>query len=249
MIGVFDSGSGGLTVLKEVRVRLPKADILYFGDIKNAPYGTKTHNELVRLTKDAVELLQSMGAHHIVSACNSVSAALALSSPLPHLTEMTEPTAASFRGTPARIVLTATPATIDSQIYQRAFHEIDKEIATVAIPELAGAIEFGSSDAEIERIIRDAFATVDLSRYDTLILGCTHYPLVEYVFKYIFKYVPIEIIDPAVAVAKRVEERLAQSEEGGGTTRFLISRESALFRDRVAHLWSHVGTPRIEVIE
>lgn len=79
MIGVFDSGSGGLTVLKPLRALLPNADIIYFGDIKHAPYGNRTHEELTRLTVEAIQLLRARGADAIVSACNSVSASLSLS--------------------------------------------------------------------------------------------------------------------------------------------------------------------------
>jgi glutamate racemase len=128
MIGIFDSGSGGLTVLKTVRERMPSADILYFGDIKNAPYGEKPHGELGALTVRAIELLQKRGAESIVSACNSVSASLAISlfdalSLAPgHLIEMVGPTVSAFKDSPERILLTATPATIGSEIYQNLPH-------------------------------------------------------------------------------------------------------------------------------
>ena len=117
MIGIFDSGSGGLTVLKAVREALPSADILYFGDIKNAPYGSRSHAELSVLTMRAIELLQGRGATSIVSACNSVSASLAVSlfdalSLAPeHLIEMVGPTVSSFKNSSARLLLVATPAT------------------------------------------------------------------------------------------------------------------------------------------
>ena len=78
MIGIFDSGSGGLTVLKAIREVMPSADILYFGDIRNAPYGEKSREELSRLTVNSIRVLQARGATSIVSACNSVSASLAV---------------------------------------------------------------------------------------------------------------------------------------------------------------------------
>lgn len=247
MIGIFDSGSGGLTVLKEIRLRLPKADIVYFGDIKNAPYGSKSQEELKTLTTAAIELLQDRGAGNIVSACNSVSAALVREVPRENLIEMIEPTADSFKGSSARILLTATRATINSMIYQNAFRAIGKEIATVAIPDLAGAIEFGSSDEEIERIIREAFTGVDaeVRASDVLILGCTHYPFAREIFE---KVLPtFTIIDPSVAVAERVESMMGEGEHGGGTTKFLISKDSELFRTRVARLMPE-GEFSIEVI-
>src|SRR5687767_11474091 len=78
MIGVFDSGSGGLSVLLEIRKRLPSVDVVYLGDIKNAPYGSKTREELGALTVMAVSRLLNEGADFIVSACNSVSASIVL---------------------------------------------------------------------------------------------------------------------------------------------------------------------------
>ena len=232
MIGVFDSGSGGLTVLKEIRARLPKADVVYFGDIKNAPYGVKSQEELMALTAHAVAVLRERGATNIVSACNSISAALALAGSPVDLIEMIEPTVASFANSSERLVIAATPATISSGMYQHAFKATGKEVKTVAIPALAGAIEFGASDEVIEKIIRDAFATVDASKYDTLILGCTHYPFAREIFEHVLPN--MKVVDPAVAVAERVATQFV--EEGTGHTTFLISRDSEPFRARVAQL-------------
>lgn len=242
MIGIFDSGSGGLTVLKAVREQMPSADILYFGDIKNAPYGEKSREELSRLTINSIRVLQARGATSIVSACNSVSASLAVSlfdalllAPT-QMIEMVGPTVSSFKSSSARILLTATPATIDSEIYQNAFRMIGKDVATVVIPDLAGAIEFGSSEAEMEQIIRDAFKDVQLKNFDVLILACTHYPLVSPIFERVLG--SIHLFDPALAVGERVKKQLWPREVGDGTTRFIVSKDSQLFRDRVAQLLS-----------
>ena len=252
MIGIFDSGSGGLTVLKAIREQMPSADILYFGDIKNAPYGSKSNSELSMLTVRAIELLQKRGATSIVSACNSVSASLAISlfdalSLAPeHLIEMVGPTVASFRYSSARLLLSATPATISSGIYQNAFHMIGKDVETVAIPDLAPAIEFGKSEKEIEQIIRDAFAEVPLKNFDVLILACTHYPLVEHVFERVLD--SIQLFDPAVAVGERVRRQLWPLEVGDGATHFVISAESSQLRARVVGLIL-AGEPSIEVLD
>ena len=244
MIGIFDSGSGGLTVLKEIRARLPKADIVYFGDIKNAPYGVKLQAELLELTHQAIGLLQDRGATHIVSACNSVSAALAVSNAPKDMIEMIEPTVASFKDSSAKILLVATPATINAEIYQNAFKMIGKEIEVLAIEPLAGQIEFGVSEAEIEATIHAAFVGADLNHVDTLILGCTHYPLVRNIFE---RVVPgLTIIDPATAVAERAAAQFA--EEGTGVTTFLISADSEPFRTRVAEFFSETSFT-IEVLE
>ncbi len=235
MIGIFDSGSGGLTVLKAIRDVLPSCDVLYFGDIKNAPYGSKSREELGNLTINAIKLLYSRGARNMVSACNSVSASLAVSlldasdlAPA-HLIEMVGPTVAYFRGSDARILLCATPATIESAIYQNAFRMLGKDIATVAMPELAGAIEFGAPGAEIEKIITKAFTHISFADFDVLILGCTHYPLVLELFKKVIP-APVALFDPAIAVAERVEKQFWPQEAGEGKTTFLISKDSPGFK-------------------
>ncbi|MEK7144790.1 MAG: aspartate/glutamate racemase family protein [Patescibacteria group bacterium] len=252
MIGIFDSGSGGLTVLKAIREQMPSADILYFGDIKNAPYGSKNNSELSVLTVRAIELLQKRGANSIVSACNSVSASLAVSlfdalSITPDsLIEMVGPTVSYFKNSSARLLLAATPATIQSEIYQNAFRMIGKEVEVMAVPELAAAIEFGSSEEEIERIIRNVFKDVQLNNFDAVVLACTHYPLVTNIFQR--ELGSIHLFDPAVAVGERVKRKLWPREVGDGTTSFIISKDSQPFRDRVAKL-SLGGEFSVEVLD
>ena len=209
MIGIFDSGMGGLTVLKALREELPSADVVYFGDTSNAPYGSKSRVELGVLTAANIERLQEAGATNIVSACNSVSASLAVSlfdtlDLRPNqLIEMVGPTVSYFKHSDLRILLAATPATIESEIYQNAFRMLGKEVATVAIPELAGAIERGAPETEQERIIREAFASSTLAEYDVLILACTHYPFLVEHFERLAPW-PVAWIDPAAAIARQV---------------------------------------------
>ncbi|MEK7530569.1 MAG: aspartate/glutamate racemase family protein [Patescibacteria group bacterium] len=237
MIGIFDSGSGGLTVLKALRAELPSADVVYFGDIANAPYGSKSRAELSRLTAGAFQLLKAQGVNKIISACNSVSASLAVSlydafSIAPGaLIEMVGPTVSYFKGSKARIGLCATPATIDSGIYQDAFRMMGIEITSIAISDLAGAIEFGG---DTDAIIQNTFST-NPTDFDVLILACTHYPLAIDVFK---KALPgVMIFDPAAAVAERARAQFWPQEVGDGTTRFIISKDSEIFRGFVAQLF------------
>ncbi|OGG54585.1 hypothetical protein A3C20_01870 [Candidatus Kaiserbacteria bacterium RIFCSPHIGHO2_02_FULL_55_25] len=241
MIGVFDSGSGGLTVLKAMRDAYPSIDVVYFGDTKNAPYGLRSREELSRLTVAGIGFLLEHGASAIVSACNSVSASLVLSLyevlPLSNvpLIEMVGPCVNAFKGTNARVALCATTATVESGMYQNAFHMIGKDIITVAIPELAGAIEKGEGAEAYERYIRAAFAQVPADSYDILILGCTHYPLALDAFRRSLPGKPI--FDPANAVAERIATRLWPREMGYGKTDFYISAESAQFRGFAAKLF------------
>lgn len=252
MIGVFDSGIGGLTVLRTIREKLPSADIVYFGDTKHAPYGLRSREDLSRLTMEGLSLLGTHGATSIVSACNSVSASLVISlfdmiNLVPsHIIEMVGPTVSYLKDTDLPIVLAATPATVDSGIYQNGFRMIGKEVEVIMIPELAGAIEQDLPEEEIEHIIREAFSSsVYIS--GLLVLACTHYPLVLNVFQRVLGE-KVLIFDPAVAVAERVERRFWPREAGKGTMRFIMSKDSAPLRALVAQLFPDAN-PVFEVIQ
>jgi len=252
MIGIFDSGSGGLTVLKAVREVMPSADILYFGDIKNAPYGEKSREELSRLTVNSIRVLQARGATSIVSACNSVSASLAVSLfdvlglAQQNLIEMVGPTVSYFKDFRKPILLAATPATVHSELYQSAFQMLGIKIDTLAIPKLAGAIEFGVSTAVQERFIAAAFAPYDMKKYGALILACTHYPLASASFRKVLGEVPL--FDPAEAVGERVRRQLWPREVGDSKLRLLVSRDTPQFRTHAATLLPDASYV-IEVLE
>jgi glutamate racemase len=252
MIGIFDSGVGGLTVLKALRETLPSCDVLYFGDTKHVPYGEKSRRELAELSVAGLTLLHERGARNIVSACNSVSVSLAVSlfdtfslSPA-HLTEMVGPTVAYFKGSSARIVLAATVATVESEIYQNGFRMIGKEIETIAFEGLASAIERGAAEGEIEAIIREGFTGIVLDESAVVVLACTHYPFALALFRKVLGD-NVLIFDPAYAVSERAEKLFWPQEAGSGTTRFLISADSAHFRALAAEVVG--GAPDIEVIE
>ncbi len=253
MIGMFDSGSGGLTVLRAIRDRLPSSDIFYFGDIKNAPYGGKTQRELADLTVSALSMLQKKGATSIVSACNSTSASLAVSLfdsfaiPQMRIIEMVGPTVHFLKSSDRKVLLCATPATIESGIYQHAFQMAGKEVSFLPIPELAGAIEFGKPDTEIERIIRDAFSGIDVRTLDLVVLGCTHYPLVADSFRRVLGE-QVALLDPALIVAERVEEQLWPREAGEGSLSFVLSADSPVFRALLEQLFPSVEYS-VEVLE
>lgn len=253
MIGIFDSGSGGLTVLRSIKERIPSADIVYVGDTAYAPYGNRSRAEISLRTMHAIQTLTARGATSIVSACNSVSASLAISlfdsldiHP-ERLIEMVGPTVSSCKNSSARMLLVATDATVRSEIYQNGFRMIGKPIEALALPALAGAIENGASFEELEQIVREGFATVNFSDIDIVILACTHYPLAYEAFRAVLPKHVI-ILDPAEAVADRVERLWWPREVGNGTLTFLITKDSAPFRERVASLFPGVEST-IEVIE
>ena len=242
MIGIFDSGSGGLTVLAAIRRVFPSANVVYFGDIANAPYGVRSREELTDLTLHAIRLLRQRGATTLVSACNSVSASMAVSLfdvfdlETTQVIEMVGPTVASFRGHEGRILVLATSATVLSGMYQSAFRMIGKEVDVQALSNLAGLIEAGASPADIEADIQDAYATRGMGQHDTVLLGCTHYPLAMDSFKRVFGP-HVSLIDPAEAVAHRVLRFGWPREVGDGALHFIISKDSETFRRYAASLF------------
>jgi glutamate racemase len=252
MVGIFDSGSGGLTVMKAVRELLPTSDIVYFGDIKHAPYGSKSQEELSRYTAESLALLKREGAERIISACNSVSASLALSlfdafdMQPGDIIEMVGPTVSYFKGSDARIALCATPATIRAGIYQNAFRMIGREVAAVPMPGLADAIEFAHGEQAQRELIEGALKDMQWDRCDALLLACTHYPLVLDLFRSI---VPprVMIFDPAIAVAERAQRQFWPQEVRDTRTRFLISQDSEPFRALVKKMFPDAAQ-NIEVV-
>lgn len=241
MIGIFDSGIGGLTVYKQIRTLAPNADIIYFGDTAHAPYGNKTPAEVGALTILAIQKLIAHGTTQIVSACNSVSASIAR--PLFEavdmrpdvIIEMVPPTIEFFRttGKTGRILLVATQITINSGMYQRAFETIGISIDALAIPELAGAIEEGKRDEDLRIIIEDTLNEKDMRDFDILMLGCTHYPLVDHLFREVVGE-NIEIYDPAIAVAERVVSQF--DIEGTGIDTFIFSQENAVTKKSLENM-------------
>lgn len=238
MIGVFDSGSGGLSVVEVLRKKAPNADLLYFGDIANAPYGEKRAEELSLLTKKGIELLRRTGATSLLSACNSVSSAVLAGAAhgLPYI-EMSLPTASYLKQFPGkRFLLLATPATVASELYTKAVDGV-VEIDPLGIPGLAGAIEFEASNEEIEKILSAALLSRKGEAYDGVILGCTHYPLVLSITQpLVQKYLgDIEILNPAYPVADEVVKNFDIS--GSGIMRFLVSKQSDAFDAKVKALF------------
>lgn len=238
MMGIFDSGSGGLSVLAAFRRQAPSADILYFGDIKNSPYGTKSQEELAQLAEHGLQLLAERGATEIIAACNSISySMLAGAAGHDRVIEMTRPTARMMRKFAGeRVLLLATPATIASGIYREALWSI-VVLDELPIPDLAGAIECEKKSPELTAIIRIALESRKGKEFEKILLACTHYPLVrEEIAAVATELFPsAELLDPADAVVEEAVGRFAC--KGSGSIQFLISADSHGFRNRIAPMF------------
>ncbi len=242
-IGVFDSGVGGLTVLHECLVNLPHEDYIYFGDTANFPYGPKTADEVRALAFEACERLVGMEVKLIVVACNSATA-VALSRLQGHFSTpivgVVMPGArAAVQATRSRQVgIMATEATVSSQAYQEGLRSLDAglEVTAVACPRLAPLIQNGDVySEEVEEAARDCVAPLKQAGVDTVILGCTHYPLIARMLRRLLGP-QVSLIDSAEEIAREVGEILARkgisNDEGReGDYRFLASGDLEEFRE------------------
>jgi len=188
---MFDSGVGGLTVLHATLVRLPHEDVIYLGDTGRVPYGPRSRDELVVYARELTGLLVERGAKRIVVACNSATAAalpvLQRETPVPVLGVITPEARAAVQATRTRRVgVLATEATVGSGRYVDAIHDLDAgvEVVQVACPGLAESIQGGEpySERTLE-LVEAACAPLRDAACDTVVLGCTHYPLIRHMLQ------------------------------------------------------------------
>lgn len=209
-IGVFDSGVGGLTVVRELRRRLPREPILYLGDTARLPYGTKSAETVRRYTQRCVDFLVGRGVKAVVVACNTASAmALAeLDVPLPTWGVL-EPGArwAAARSL-GRVGVIATESTIRSDAYARTLRALRPSLHVVsrACPLFVPLVEEGWIDDPITRAVAERYLRPLLEDgIDTLVLGCTHYPLLRPVLEEVAGE-GVRLVDSAEAVTQAVCE-------------------------------------------
>ncbi len=224
MIGVFDSGVGGLTVLRALEQRLPRADLLFFGDTARAPYGTKGPATVQHFAVEAVELLRREGATAFVVACHTMSAvaldAIHGAAGGASVFDVVSSTVAAVRKLrPAAVGVLGTRATVGSGVYERALAPVP--VLASACPLLVPLIEEGWADRpETKRIVRHYLAPFLRRRVGAMVLGCTHYPLVRATIA--AKLGPqVRLVDPSEEVAEAVAS--AGISDGTGKRRYLFS--------------------------
>jgi glutamate racemase len=248
-IGVFDSGVGGLTVLHELLVQLPCEDFVYLGDTARFPYGERSPEELACFSSEIAEELLRRRAKLLVIACNSATAAA-----LPILERrMMETTLGidvlgvvrpeALRAVAAtrsgRIGLLATPTTVASGSYERAVGAVDAHVTlhAVACPTLASIIQAGQQfDESAVEQVREACAPLLEADVDTVILGCTHYPLISPMLQRMLGP-SVTLITSGGALARQVEHALSTRDlqnprtHGEGDYRFLCTGDVEVFRE------------------
>jgi glutamate racemase len=261
-VAVFDSGVGGLTVLHECLVSLPHEDFLYLGDTARFPYGDRSPEELLDFARELAAILLERGAKALVIACNSATAAAApalraeLDGRVP-LVAVVEPESrlAAEATKNGKVGLIATPATVSSGAYARALAEQapDAELHAVASAELAPLIQAGGDvDHRVLACVEGACRPLKRAGVDTVILGCTHYPLVRPVLQRELGR-GVTIVSSGEAIAHEVESRLREAElendEGRrGHYGFLASGDPEEFR-RVGTRFLQLPIGKVEHVD
>jgi len=233
-IGIFDSGVGGLTVLHALLAALPGEDLVYLGDTGRTPYGSKSAETITRYSLENVEFLVEKGVKLLVVACNAASStaldALRARHTLP-IVGVIEPgaRAAVARTRNRRVGVIGTEATIASGAYTRALRALEPglELYTRPCPLLVPLAEEGWTEGPIARGVLDTYlASLRRSGIDTLILGCTHYPLLKPLIADVMG-AQVTLVDSAEETAREVATLLAARgltrQDGPGTTSFFVT--------------------------
>lgn len=241
-IGIFDSGLGGLTVMKEMMARLPFENMVYFGDTARIPYGTRSPEIVTKYSMQCVRFLLTQNVKMVVIACNTASSAslepLRNSFEIP-IVGVVRPGAemAISATTNKRVGIIGTDGTIRSKAYNNAITAVDKniEVFDAACPLFVPLVEQGWCESEIAYLtaveylykLRDKFI-------DTLVLGCTHYPLLTNVIGKVMGK-EVTLVNPAVGAALRVEHMLKDKDmrnygEQEPSYRFFVSDFGQRFR-------------------
>ncbi len=241
-IGVFDSGLGGLTVVKEIVSRLPHESVLYFGDTARVPYGTKSPETIRRFSREAVHFLLSRQVKTIVVACNTATAhaleVLVRETPVPVIGVIEAGARAAHHASESgRIGVIGTSGTVGSGAYDRAVRALRPavEVYAQACPLFVPLVEEGLAYHEAARLIaRDYLAPLHEVQIDTLVLGCTHYPAMRALIGEVMGP-SVRLIDSGEETALEVARTLLENDllapEGNvPTRRFTVSDLPLRFR-------------------
>jgi glutamate racemase len=222
-IGVFDSGVGGLTVLRELVRNVPDASYLYFGDTARLPYGSKSAETVARYAIEAARYLEDRGIDMLVVACNTATAlalpAIRQAVKMP-VEGVVEPgaEAAALATTRKRVVVIATEATVSSHAYKIALEERHINVCEKACPLFVPLIEEGWVDHDITQRVAHLYLDEFFHDYETgpdvLVLGCTHYPLIKAILRSVCPW-RVEIVDSAECTARVVARQFGSDARSG----------------------------------
>ena len=213
-IGIFDSGIGGLTVLKEIAEQLPYEDLIYFGDTARVPYGTRSRETIIKYSFQCINFLISKNIKLVVIACNTATASaleeVAAYFDIPIIgVVMPGVQTAVTTSDNQKIGVIGTTSTINSNAYEEGIRALNPsaEVIGVACPLFVPLVEEGWQDTEVARLTTEKYL-LELREHeiDTLVLGCTHYPILKYTISKVME--DVNLINPAFETAKQVKNLL-----------------------------------------
>ena len=263
MIGIFDSGLGGLTALKEIHKLLPKEKLVYFGDTGRVPYGTRSKEIIIKYARQDIGFLLSKGVDTIVAACGTVSANASLSARseeigIPVIGVVNSAAEAAVRETKNNTIgVIGTPATINSGAFNKKIAELDSRIklVTKACPMLVPLVENGyiENGNKITRLVCEEYLQpIKESGADTLILGCTHYPIISGIIQNILP--SVKLISTGAEAAKTVAlMKKAEPESGKDEMQpdiqYFVSDDPALFKKSASIFLGHEFSGEVSKID
>ncbi|MDD2229302.1 MAG: glutamate racemase [Candidatus Cloacimonetes bacterium] len=258
-IGLFDSGVGGLTVYKAIRAAFPEEDLIYFGDTARVPYGPKSPNTIIEYSIQNSRFLLQQGIKTLIVACNTSSAVA-----IPALQQLTdipiigviEPGAeqAARKTKSKRIGVIGTEGTIRSGAYTKAIQKLipDALVFPVACPLFVALVEEGWQDHEIAKsIAKEYLQALKSNNIDTLVLGCTHYPLLRKVIQDAIGQ-EVTLVDSADAITEYLARLLPPDSDGtkGKDCYFVSDNEDKFSQIAQQILQNHIGNlARVRLFE
>ena len=244
-IGVFDSGVGGVSVLRDLVRLLPRERFIYYGDNKNAPYGTRSEEEIRALSLDVANWLLSRDVKAMLVACNTATSAAIqtlrerLSIPVVGMEPALKP--AYELHADGKILVLATPATLRQAKFHRLYERYGEHAVALPCPELVEFVESGRCEGdEIDAYLARRFADVQGEKLAAAVLGCTHFSFLKRAFAKAIPGVPL--IDGNEGTARRLEYLLRENgtlrEDGEGSVEFFTSGDEDVFLPLMRRLFA-----------
>lgn len=246
-IGIFDSGVGGLTVTRALLDIMPREEVLYIGDTQHTPYGEKSLKEVRKYSLNIMDKLIEQGVKMLVIACNTASAALANETQKRYqvpVIEVIKPAVnrAKAQTRNGKVGVLGTTATINSQVYQKAFQDSGIEVYAQACPEFVSYAEAGiTGGKKVLETVQKYLNPMQEAEIDTLVLGCTHYPLLTGPISYIMGE-SVQIVSSSQSAANQIYATLANAEllrdyqEQNPKHRFICTKQSPEFEKLAARI-------------
>ncbi len=219
-VAVIDSGLGGISVLRHLVRELPSEDFIYFGDTANAPYGFKTSEEVCALTISNVgKLISEYSVKAVVIACNTATGAAAekcretfTDVPIIGIEPAVKPAVTQSEKENPTVLVMATPLTLSQDKFVSLVEKYNPKASLISLPcpGLSDVIEMGADETEVKSLLSELFSSVTHEKIDSIVLGCTHYPLVS---EYISEYFPnARVYDGGLGTALQTKRRLAETD-------------------------------------